>query len=91
MAQRAFTFRMRADTLLSMPSSSSGRVLAAVLFTDIVNSTAVAEELGDRTWKVLIPCGQRPGRSRCFLERAAGRSAVGSEDTRVGRRPLPSS
>ena len=45
---------MRAATLLSMPSSSSGRVLAAVLFTDIVNSTSVAEELGDRGWKVLI-------------------------------------
>lgn len=51
---RGFTFRMHAATLLSMPSSSSRRVLAAVLFTDIVNSTSVAEELGDRTWKVLI-------------------------------------
>ena len=45
---------MRAPTLHGMPSPSSGRVLAAVLFTDIVNSTSVAEELGDRGWKVLI-------------------------------------
>ena len=30
------------------------RILAAVLFTDIVDSTAVAEELGDRRWKTLV-------------------------------------
>ena len=30
------------------------RLLAAVLFTDIVNSTTVAEELGDRRWKTLL-------------------------------------
>ena len=35
-------------------SRGSGRVLAAVLFTDIVNSTAIAEELGDRRWKAVI-------------------------------------
>ena len=35
-------------------SRASGRVLAAVLFTDIVNSTAIAEELGDRRWKAVI-------------------------------------
>lgn len=37
-----------------MPSSPSGRVLAAVVFTDMVDSTSVAEELGDRRWKALI-------------------------------------
>jgi class 3 adenylate cyclase/DNA-binding beta-propeller fold protein YncE len=36
-----------------MRPSSSGRILAAVLFTDMVNSTTVAEELGDRRWKAL--------------------------------------
>ena len=36
-----------------MRASSSGRILAAVLFTDMVDSTAVAEELGDRRWKTL--------------------------------------
>jgi class 3 adenylate cyclase len=35
-------------------SRASGRVLAAALFTDIVNSTAIAEELGDRRWKAVI-------------------------------------
>jgi class 3 adenylate cyclase len=30
------------------------RVLAAVLFTDIVNSTGLAGRLGDRRWKALI-------------------------------------
>lgn len=34
--------------------SRSQRLLAAVLFTDIVNSTTVAEELGDRRWKTLL-------------------------------------
>jgi ABC-type oligopeptide transport system substrate-binding subunit/class 3 adenylate cyclase len=37
-----------------MQSSSSGRILAAVLFTDMVNSTAIAEQLGDRRWKTLV-------------------------------------
>ena len=33
---------------------SGGRTLAAVLFTDMVDSTATAEELGDRRWKALV-------------------------------------
>ena len=33
---------------------SSGRTLAAVLFTDMVDSTSIAEELGDRRWKALV-------------------------------------
>ena len=36
-----------------MRPPSSGRILAAVLFTDMVNSTTFAEELGDRRWKAL--------------------------------------
>ena len=32
----------------------SDRTLAAILFTDIVESTSVAEELGDRRWKALV-------------------------------------
>jgi class 3 adenylate cyclase/streptogramin lyase len=36
-----------------MRPPSSGRILAAVLFTDMVNSTIAAEELGDRRWKSL--------------------------------------
>lgn len=30
------------------------RVLATVLFTDIVGSTAKAAELGDRSWRELL-------------------------------------
>ena len=37
----------------------AGRVLAAILFTDMVNSTAVAEELGDRRWKALVGAHHR--------------------------------
>jgi len=32
----------------------SGHVLATVLFTDIVNSSRLATELGDRRWRVLL-------------------------------------
>jgi class 3 adenylate cyclase len=35
-------------------SSSGKRYLATVLFTDIVGSTDVAVELGDRRWRELI-------------------------------------
>ncbi len=38
---------------------SSGRTLAAVLFTDMVDSTSVAEELGDRRWKALVDAHHR--------------------------------
>ncbi|HJS27768.1 MAG TPA: adenylate/guanylate cyclase domain-containing protein [Actinomycetota bacterium] len=37
-----------------MPRRAGKRILAAVLFTDIVNSTTVAERLGDARWKELI-------------------------------------
>jgi YVTN family beta-propeller protein len=37
-----------------MPRRSGRRVLAAILFTDIVNSTAVAGRVGDGRWKELI-------------------------------------
>jgi pimeloyl-ACP methyl ester carboxylesterase len=37
-----------------LPSSSSDTVLATVLFTDIVDSTATQARLGDRAWRDLI-------------------------------------
>jgi class 3 adenylate cyclase/streptogramin lyase len=37
-----------------MASATSGRTLAAVMFTDMVASTSIAEELGDRRWKALV-------------------------------------
>jgi pimeloyl-ACP methyl ester carboxylesterase len=36
------------------PTVESDRVLATVLFTDIVNGTAKANELGDRGWRQLV-------------------------------------
>ena len=38
----------------SKPAETGNRVLATVLFTDIVNSTARAEALGDRRWGELL-------------------------------------
>ncbi len=37
-----------------MSGRSASRILAAVLFTDIVDSTAVASRIGDARWKELI-------------------------------------
>jgi class 3 adenylate cyclase/streptogramin lyase len=54
-----------------MRPSPSGRILAAVLFTDIVNSTTVAEELGDRRWKALTAQHHRIVRRE--LKRFGGR------------------
>jgi class 3 adenylate cyclase len=53
------------------PSHASERVLATVLFTDIVDSTRMASELGDRRWRALLEEHQRLVRQR--LERFAGR------------------
>ena len=39
---------------LAIPVSTSGRVLSTVLFTDIVDSTKKAAELGDERWKGLL-------------------------------------
>lgn len=41
-------------TLIGMRQRSGSRVLAAVLFTDIVDSSAVASRVGDARWKALI-------------------------------------
>ncbi len=54
-----------------MQPSTSGRILAAVLFTDMVNSTAIAEELGDRRWKTLVDGHHRIVRRE--LKRFGGR------------------
>jgi class 3 adenylate cyclase/pimeloyl-ACP methyl ester carboxylesterase len=37
-----------------LPAADFDRVLATVLFTDIVNSTKLAAELGDRRWRELL-------------------------------------
>ena len=54
-----------------MRPPSSGRILAAVLFTDMVNSTTFAEELGDRRWKALT--AQHHSIVRRELKRFGGR------------------
>ena len=53
MGKLALLTRM-VETLVVMRRRNGTRVLAAVLFTDIVNSTEVASRLGDARWKELI-------------------------------------
>jgi class 3 adenylate cyclase len=52
-------------------SEEPDRVLATVLFTDIVGSTAKAAELGDRAWRELLAAHH--GRIRRELSRFRGR------------------
>ncbi len=54
----------------SKPADSSDRVLATVLFTDIVESTARAEALGDRRWRDLLEAHNKVVRAE--LERFRG-------------------
>jgi class 3 adenylate cyclase len=54
-----------------MAVATLGRTLAAILFTDMVDSTMVAEELGDRRWKALIDQHHRIVRQQ--LKRFGGR------------------
>ncbi|MEO8476527.1 MAG: ABC transporter substrate-binding protein [Actinomycetota bacterium] len=54
-----------------MPRRSDSRVLAAVLFTDIVNSSAMASSVGDARWKELI--ARHHGIVRRELKRFGGR------------------
>lgn len=53
------------------PLPEADRVLATVLFTDIVNSTAKATELGDHGWRELVE--RHHGLVRSELERYSGR------------------
>jgi len=43
-----------AVTLNGVPERKRGHLLATLLFTDIVGSTALADELGDRRWRELL-------------------------------------
>jgi class 3 adenylate cyclase len=53
------------------PAPAAERVLATVLFTDLVDSTRMASELGDRRWRELLEEHQRLVRDE--LERFGGR------------------
>jgi class 3 adenylate cyclase/pimeloyl-ACP methyl ester carboxylesterase len=57
----------------SVSAGESGRVLATVLFTDIVGSTAQAERMGDRRWRDLIDAHHSAVRRE--LARYRGREA----------------
>jgi class 3 adenylate cyclase len=60
------------EFLTGSPSPADAeRVLAAVLFTDIVDSTAHAAQLGDRGWHDMLDDHDR--RARAIVERSGGR------------------
>ena len=60
------------------PEPETERVLATVLFTDIVGSTQHARELGDHTWKELLDRHYAVAREQ--LERFRGRQIVTTGD-----------
>ena len=53
------------------PQTIGERILATILFTDIVGSTAVAERLGDRAWTQLVH--EHNMRIRAAIDRHRGR------------------
>ena len=61
-----------------LPVHHSDRVLATVLFTDIVNSTETASRLGDQRWKELLATHDTLVRSE--LERFRGRFVKSTGD-----------
>jgi class 3 adenylate cyclase len=60
------------------PGPAPERVLATVLFTDIVDSTRLATELGDRRWRELLE--EHQGLVRGRLERFEGREVKTTGD-----------
>jgi class 3 adenylate cyclase len=60
------------------PSPAPERVLATVLFTDIVDSTRLATEMGDRRWRDLLEAHQELVRDR--LRRFEGREVKTTGD-----------
>jgi class 3 adenylate cyclase len=69
---RAFLSEVRAEEV------EVDRVLATVLFTDIVGSTAKAAELGDHSWRVLVE--RHHSAVRAILRRYRGREVETSGD-----------
>jgi class 3 adenylate cyclase len=61
------------------PAPATDRVLATVLFTDIVGSTQRAAELGDRRWREVLDSHDRAVRRQ--LERFRGREVSTSGDS----------
>src|SRR5262245_18818686 len=61
-----------------LPTPDVYRVLATVLFTDMVGSTEQAARLGDRRWKELLATHDVNGRAE--LERFRGRDVKSNGD-----------
>ena len=68
-------------------SVEAERVLATVMFTDIVGSTALAAELGDRRWRALLDDLQSVVRRE--LERHRGRFVKDTGDGTLSTFPAP--
>lgn len=66
----------------STPREHPQRTLAAVLFTDIVESTKRAESIGDRGWAALLDLHDKTARS--ILERFGGRLVKTTGDGLLG-------
>jgi class 3 adenylate cyclase len=60
------------------PDASDERILATVLFTDIVDSTAMLSRLGDTAWQRLLM--EHNDRLRAELDRFRGREIVNTGD-----------
>jgi class 3 adenylate cyclase len=72
-----------ARTYGAAPEGSDERVLATILFTDIVDSTAAAEQLGDTAWrKVLL---EHNDRMRVEIDRYRGVEVVTTGDGFLAR------
>ena len=72
---------------IERPVPSADRVLATVLFTDVVSSTARMAAVGDREWRSQIDA--LDNRTRRCVEANGGRVVKGTGDgvTRCVRRP----
>jgi class 3 adenylate cyclase len=60
------------------PEATDERVLATILFTDIVDSTATIERIGDRAWQTLLL--EHNDRLRAVLDRYRGREIGTTRD-----------
>jgi len=69
--EEAYAAALAEVTGMSCDSSDDHRLLATVLFTDIVQSTAIASRLGDRQWRDVV--GEHDRICRQIVERFHGR------------------
>ena len=72
------------------PEGPGERVLATVLFTDIVDSTSTLERIGDAAWRDLLVAHNRLVRDElnAFRGRRSPRPAMGSWQSSMGRPEL---